>query len=358
MKNAGKELLIFLAVTYGLTFLMGIPMAILFSPGERRQLLCRGPDVLPRRRAHAGQADLPEGRPPHAEELLFGISGAGGGHGPALPAGLHPAGGAPVSRWGLPADPGRGRGVAALSLEPKERREAYGLAGKNWPQSIPLLGLFLVFYLTEQLLPSLILEGPAAWTASLSLDANMGWLIYSVPFSILASFISLFGEEYGWRTYFQPLLQEKAGRIKGVFLFGVLWELWHLPLVLCYYAPQAAGSTLAQVLCMRYGHVILLAVFLAYAYGKTGNLWLPVLIHGMNNTLSGVLQRLFPGMPGQPPGAFWASPCWPRPFASCPSSSLTCSVSRRTANLLPPKGRAGKTRSPFFRLPHKIDHLP
>ncbi len=169
----------------------------------------------------------------------------------------------------------------------------------------------------------------------------MGWLIYSVPFSILASFISLFGEEYGWRTYFQPLLQEKGRQDqRGVPLWRAVGALAPAPGALLL-RPQAAGSTLAQVLCMRYGHVILLAVFLAYAYGKTGNLWLPVLIHGMNNTLSGVLQRLFPGMPGQPPGAFWASPCWPRPFASCPSSSLTCSVSRRTANLLPPKGEGG-----------------
>lgn len=41
-----------------------------------------------------------------------------------------------------------------------------------------------------------------------------------------------------------------------------------------------------------------MAVFMAYAYGKTGNLWLPVLIHGMNNTLANVLQRIFPGNAG------------------------------------------------------------
>lgn len=298
MKNAGKELLIFLAVTYGLTFLMGIPMAILSHLGKDvssfagaqmfypaaglmlARLTCRKGDPLMPRNFYLGFLVLAGAMVLRCllgfilpEELLSAV----GGYLPIL-------GGVVV--W-----------LLYLS-EPKERRVAYGLAGKNWPQSIPLLGLFLVFYLTGQLLPSLILEGPAAWTASLSLDANMGWLIYSVPFSILASFLSLFGEEYGWRTYFQPLLQEKAGRIKGVFLFGVLWELWHLPLVLCYYAPQAAGSTLAQVLCMRYGHVILLAVFLAYAYGKTGNLWLPVLIHGMNNTVAGVLESLFPGDAG------------------------------------------------------------
>lgn len=297
MKNARKELLIFLAVTYGLTFLMGIPMAILSHLGKDvtffavaqmfypaaglmlARMTCRKGDPLLPRNFYLGFLVLT------GAVVLCGLLSF------VLPEELSDI-------WSYLTILG---GVVVWCFyfsEPKERRVAYGLAGQNWAQSVPILGFFLVFYLAREILPSLILEGPAAWLASLSLDANLDLLLCGVPATILASFISLFGEEYGWRTYFQPLLQEKAGRIKGVFLFGVLWEFWHLPLVLCYYAPQAAGSTLAQVLCIRYGGVTLMAVFMAYAYGKTGNLWLPVLIHGMNNTLANVLQRIFPGNAG------------------------------------------------------------
>ena len=54
----------------------------------------------------------------------------------------------------------------------------------------------------------------------------------AILFLFLYNFHYHFGEEYGWRSYFQPLLQKKFGIVKGVLLFGVLWELWHLPMVI------------------------------------------------------------------------------------------------------------------------------
>lgn len=45
--------------------------------------------------------------------------------------------------------------------------------------------------------------------------------------------------------------------------------------------------SLAQVIVFRYIIVILMAIFMAYAYMKTHNVWLPVLIHAVNNGLAG-----------------------------------------------------------------------
>ena len=44
-------------------------------------------------------------------------------------------------------------------------------------------------------------------------------LIINLPLSYLA----FFGEEYGWRYFFQPALQKKYGLRKGVIFLGVLW---------------------------------------------------------------------------------------------------------------------------------------
>jgi len=40
-----------------------------------------------------------------------------------------------------------------------------------------------------------------------------------------------FGEEFGWRGYLLPKLMP-LGKLKAYFILGVVWGLWHLPLVL------------------------------------------------------------------------------------------------------------------------------
>ncbi len=46
---------------------------------------------------------------------------------------------------------------------------------------------------------------------------------------ILGLIIS-FGEEYGWRGFLQTELN-KLGRIRGTFLLGIIWGVWHLPMI-------------------------------------------------------------------------------------------------------------------------------
>lgn len=94
-------------------------------------------------------------------------------------------------------------------------------------------------------------------------------------------FIAFFGEEYGWRYYLQPLLQEKFGLRGGVLVLGIVWGLWHLPVDFFYYS-QDAGLVMAaaqQITCITLG------IFFAYAYMKTQNIWVPVILHFLNNNL-------------------------------------------------------------------------
>lgn len=108
-----------------------------------------------------------------------------------------------------------------------------------------------------------------------------------------------FGEEYGWRFFLQPRLQKKFGKIKGVILLGVIWGIWHLPLVLFYYSTPKnffyAATT--QIMCC-----IFLSIVFAYFYEKSGSLWCVVLLHFMNNAIStiaavkqGGIQELYSG---------------------------------------------------------------
>ena len=65
------------------------------------------------------------------------------------------------------------------------------------------------------------------------------------------SFLPFFGEEYGWRCYLTPALQNRFGARRGALAVGVLWGLWHLPLNLFFYAALPCTSALGVWYTLR-----------------------------------------------------------------------------------------------------------
>ena len=49
------------------------------------------------------------------------------------------------------------------------------------------------------------------------------WVMVILPLNFVLSFTAFFGEEYGWRYYLQPILQQKFGLRRGVIVLGLLW---------------------------------------------------------------------------------------------------------------------------------------
>ena len=103
---------------------------------------------------------------------------------------------------------------------------------------------------------------------------------------LLGPFIGLiitFGEEYGWRGFLQTELI-KLGRVRGVFLLGVIWGIWHWPIIWMGYnypGQPVIGSLFMVAYC------IILAYFLAYAVFKSKGIWTAAYLHALNNqTLS------------------------------------------------------------------------
>jgi membrane protease YdiL (CAAX protease family) len=99
----------------------------------------------------------------------------------------------------------------------------------------------------------------------------------------LLGLIIAFGEEYGWRGFLQTELI-KLGRVRGTFLLGVIWGIWHWPMIWMGY--NYPGQPLLGSLFMV-GYCIILAYFLAYAVFKSKGVWTAAYLHGLNNqTLS------------------------------------------------------------------------
>lgn len=168
-----------------------------------------------------------------------------------------------------------------------------GMAGGNWRHWL-LFGLGIVLFCGLEALLNYVfkLGEPADLTAFFPPGATEGVptavLIGSAFFNAviigpLLGLIIAFGEEYGWRGYLQGELI-KLGRIRGVGLLGVIWGIWHWPVIwMGYNYPEEPLLGSLLMVCFT----VLLGYFLAYAVFKSKGIWTAAYLHGLfNQTLS------------------------------------------------------------------------
>lgn len=173
-----------------------------------------------------------------------------------------------------------------LLVEKKEVRALYGirLTGKKGAKSGLYMLLFFVLYVVR-LFIGFAMEGQINQFAALFTDLATYSMLVALAVNFFVAFTAFFGEEYGWRYFFQPLLQKRFGKKAGVLFLGVVWGLWHLPINIFYYSPDTWFiSVLLQIVtCVSF------SIFFGYGYMKTENIWVPVVMHYINNNMAAVL---------------------------------------------------------------------
>ena len=133
----------------------------------------------------------------------------------------------------------------------RERRKFVGLSRNNEGVGILMVLLFVGLYLVRTLAPGFV---EAAITKTMpQLLASYGDLvknrmfalsIISLPFNYILTITAFLGEEYGWRVYLQPIMQKKFGMKLGIILLGIVWGLWHTPVDLFFYTEDSAPQML------------------------------------------------------------------------------------------------------------------
>lgn len=170
-----------------------------------------------------------------------------------------------------------------------------GVVGAR-PRYWLLFGLgFVLFYCSQTLLNYLFGLGRAVDLAPIARQAMMPPDAFLVAATIqavlLGPFLGLpiaFGEEYGWRGYLQGELT-KLGNVKGILLIGVVWGLWHAPVIAMGY--NYPGYPVAGIFVMTL-YTVMLAFVLGYAVLKTGSVWLAAYLHALNNQVYSTLVML------------------------------------------------------------------
>jgi len=99
--------------------------------------------------------------------------------------------------------------------------------------------------------------------------------VFPVGLVLAAIFVAALGEELGWRGFALPRMQARQQAFAASLLLGVLWGLWHLPLLI------ARGISPLGYLDFVLS-IIAYSVLLAWIYNNTqGSLFLMVLFHAV-----------------------------------------------------------------------------
>ena len=124
--------------------------------------------------------------------------------------------------------------------------------------------------------------GLSAWSASATMTLSVTWLMV---FAVIAAMSRTLGEEMGWRGFLTPLLARKFSFPVAALLTGLIWSLWHYPILIYgnYIGEYGYGvPTLISVI----NYTIMttaLSFPLAYLRLRSGSLWPAVLFHAVHN---------------------------------------------------------------------------
>jgi uncharacterized protein len=155
--------------------------------------------------------------------------------------------------------------------------------------------------------------------------------------------IEAIGEELGWRGFLLPRLAD-LGRVRAGLLGGLLWAVWHAPLI--YIAGAYHGGAGPLYMVTFTVTIVAMGFFANELRMASGSSWPAVLFHGAHNGILFQFGVLAVGSTGLLAGigeesgivpmtlyslvAVWIvfrRPAWPNPVDSAPTRRPTPSVS-------------------------------
>lgn len=110
-------------------------------------------------------------------------------------------------------------------------------------------------------------------------------IVVAAIISPFVNIVNCFGEEWGWRGYLLPKLLKQFKVVPAILIDGVIWGIWHAPLIAIAglnYGMGYVGYPVTGILAMCVFCVVI-GIILSYVTIKTHSCIPAVLGHGMIN---------------------------------------------------------------------------
>lgn len=142
--------------------------------------------------------------------------------------------------------------------------------------------------------------------AEINLEARSPTLILIVyilgmgTIGVLINMLAGVGEEIGWRGFLVPELYQEFSFTKTSIVSGLIWTIWHSPVILFSDYNNAGIATWYSLICFA---VMVVGMSFAYTWLriKSGSLWPAAILHASHNLFIQGIFTPFTGNSGPTP---------------------------------------------------------
>jgi len=129
---------------------------------------------------------------------------------------------------------------------------------------IPPLGITAVLYVFRLFI-----------SPSFSQQVVPGFVAFGIGIGLVAGFC----EEIGWTGFAYPRMSTRFGPLGGALLLGVLWGIWHFPVIDSLGAASPHGRDLPAFFASFVLAMVAIRILIAWVYSNTGSVLAAQLLH-------------------------------------------------------------------------------
>ncbi len=177
------------------------------------------------------------------------------------------------------------QGMKALYIKP-QLKNGFKWCVAAW-FAVPFVAYFgaAVYFLIFQEDFSMLDSSFAVSAGVKTKEEYISLLLKTIPLAVLINpimgVIQCFGEEFAWRGYLLPELNKKFSPLTASALTGVIWGLWHAPIIAMGY-NYGTEHPIAGIFAMV-AFCVVLGMITGFLFFKTRSVWSSVIFHAAIN---------------------------------------------------------------------------